>query len=135
MILLFFVSVSSIAQPIENAVLHCASWKPSGVTVAELHDALHDPVGLFAARDGTLYVVDRGNHRVMKYTASDSRNGTQISDGRGSGPRQLHSPDAVVVNEATNVVYISDYGNSRFQRVRVCVVALRFYEALEQNFG
>ena len=115
LILRSFVHVLSIAQAIENAVLHCASWKTAGVTVAGLVDELHEPVGLFATRDGTLYVADRGNHRVMKYTASGSRNGTQIGDGRGSGPRQLDSPNAIVVNEATNAVYISDYGNSRVQ--------------------
>ena len=101
----------------------CAAWKTSGVTVAGREDgtfgnALNEltaPRGLYATRDGTLYVVDRGNHRVMKYTSSSDRNGMQIGDGRGSGPRQLFFPTAVAVGEATNTVYISDYGNSRIQ--------------------
>jgi hypothetical protein len=44
----------------------------------------------------------------MKYTSARGRNGTQIGDGRGSGPRQLDSPTAVAV-------YISDYENDRIQ--------------------
>ena len=72
-------------------------------------------MGLYAARDGTLYVVDRGNHRVMRYAPNSGRNGTQIGDGRGNGPRQLDGPTAVVVDEVINAVYISDYENKRVQ--------------------
>jgi hypothetical protein len=93
----------------------CAAWKTLGVTVAGREDTLNEPVGLYATKDGTLYVVDRRNHRVMKYTSNGGGNGTQISDGKGNGSRHLNSPTAVVVDEATNAVYISDYGNSRIQ--------------------
>ena len=102
----------------------CATWKTTGITVAGHEntssgvalDALRGPVGLYAARDGTLYVVDRGNDRVMKYTWNHGRNGTQIGDGTGSGPRQLNGPVSVAVDEEMNTVYISDYGNNRVQR-------------------
>ena len=101
----------------------CAAWKTSGVTVAgsedgipgDALDELRGPVGLHAARDGTFYVVDKWNHRVMKYVPNGSRHGTQIGDGRGNGSRQLFYPNAVVVDEATNAVYISDYDNQRIQ--------------------
>ena len=93
----------------------CAAWKTSGVTVAGREDELKEPLGLYTTRDGTLYVVDRLNHRVMTYALNGGRNGTQIGDGIGSEPRQLLGPTAVVVNEETNEVYISDYGNRRIQ--------------------
>lgn len=51
----------------------------------------------------------------MKYSLNGGRNGTQIGDGRGSKPRQLSIPNAVVVDEENNLVYISDYGNNRIQ--------------------
>jgi DNA-binding beta-propeller fold protein YncE len=101
----------------------CGAWKKEGVTVAgredrtpgDALDELRGPVGLYAAKDGTLYVADRWNHRVMKYGRNGSRNGTPIGNGRGNGSRQLNSPVAVVVDEATNAVYISDYENNRVQ--------------------
>ena len=93
----------------------CATWKTFGVTVAggeDVLDALSGPIGLYAARDGTLYVTDRGNDRVMKYTSNGGRNGTQIGD----GTRQLKGPVSVVVDEKMNALYISDYGNNRTQQ-------------------
>ena len=76
---------------------------------------MNEPVDLYAAKDGSLYVVDRGNHRVMKYNLNGGMNGTQIGDDRGSGPRQLDTPVSIAVDEEMNIVYISDYGNSRIQ--------------------
>ena len=110
-----FVRVFSLVQGMESVPLHYTSWKTSGVTLAGLDDALHEPVSLYATKDGILYVVDRGNHRVIKYGLSDDRIGTQIGDGRGNRSRQLDSPTTVVVNEAMNAVHISDYGNHRIQ--------------------
>jgi sugar lactone lactonase YvrE len=76
---------------------------------------LQRPAGLYAAKDGTLYVADRENHRVMKYSPTGGRNGTQIGNGRGIGPRELSFPQAIAVDEEKNLVYISDYGNNRIQ--------------------
>ena len=101
----------------------CAAWKTEGVTVAgredggagDSADELNKPVGLYAARDGTLYVADTENHRIMKYAPNGGRNGTQIGDGKGSGPRHLNSPNAVAVDEDMNTVYINDKQNQRIQ--------------------
>ena len=62
-----------------------------------------------------LYVADRENHRVTKYALEGGRNGTPIGDGRGSGPRQLNSPNGVVADALIQAVYISDYENGRIQ--------------------
>ena len=51
----------------------------------------------------------------MKYNLNRGLNGTQIGNGRGSGPRQLDSPVSIAVDEEMNAVYISDYGNDRIQ--------------------
>lgn len=85
-------------------------------TPGEALDELRQPVSLYVAKDGKLYVADRGNHRVMKYAPNRSRNGTSIGDGRGNGSHQFDCPTAVVVDETRNAVYISDYGNNRIQR-------------------
>ena len=103
------------------AFSRCAAWSTEGVTVAgrddatlgDAVDALFGPTDLYATRDGRLYVADSGNDRVMKYTVTGGRNGTQIGDGSGNGIRQMNNPSAVAVDEENNLVYISDYGNSR----------------------
>ena len=46
---------------------------------------LNNPEGLYAAPDGTLYCVDKGNNRVQRYAAQGSASQmTQMSNGSGS---------------------------------------------------
>ena len=113
-----------IVKAVDIDLHRCAAWKPQGITIAgrenatpgsEL-DAWRKPERLYAAQDGRLYVVDQQNNRVMRYTMKSGRTGVQIGDGAGSGPRQMREPTSVVVDEAINALYISDYGNRRVQR-------------------
>lgn len=102
----------------------CVAWNTTGVTVAGNEDGisgsmagrLFAPQGLYATKDGRLYVADSQNDRVMKYTWNGSRGGTQIGSGAGEGLRQMLIPTAVAVDEKTGKVYINDYKNERIQR-------------------
>ncbi|MFC8893968.1 NHL repeat-containing protein [Streptomyces cinereoruber] len=87
---------------------------------------LNSPAGLLLAGDGTLFIADRGNHRVRKvtpdglistvagegtagYTGDDSRSGTART-------AQLNSPTGLALDAAGNL-YIADWGNYRVRKV------------------
>ncbi|CAF2117285.1 unnamed protein product, partial [Rotaria magnacalcarata] len=46
---------------------------------------LNGPYGLFVDTLGTLYVADSFNHRVMRWTQGDKKQGTVIVGGNGEG--------------------------------------------------
>jgi sugar lactone lactonase YvrE len=102
----------------------CAAWKTSGITIAGRQDAassaeldaLHEPMGLYAAKDGSLYVADHMNDRIMMYNPSSGGIGTPIGDGRGTSSPQLHKPTSVLLDPTTNTLYIVDGENGRIQR-------------------
>jgi hypothetical protein len=77
--------------------------------------------GTYGAGDGqfstpigvTVYVSDRGNHRIQKFTSDGTfltKWGTQ-----GSGDGQFNLPFGVAVDASGNV-YVAEYGNNRIQR-------------------
>jgi len=79
-----------------------------------------DPVGQFdspddvaVAPDGTVYVVDSGNHRIQRFSASGEFLGTWGA--RGSGDGQFDNPSGVAV-APDRTVYVTDYRNNRIQR-------------------
>ncbi|MDA8386503.1 MAG: hypothetical protein M0Z88_09635 [Actinomycetota bacterium] len=81
------------------------------------------PAGLAVGSDGTIYIADRGNHRV-RAVGSDGRIRTVAGTGRSGkadGPArtaQLKSPSDVAV-APEGVVLIADTGNRRLRSVRV----------------
>ena len=115
---------SSIVKGADVNLPLCVAWNTTGITVAGNEDGiagriagrLFAPQGLYATKDGRLYVVDSQNNRVMKYTWNGSRDGTQIGAGAGNGLRQMFIPTAVVVDEKTGKVYVNDYQDERIQR-------------------
>jgi len=96
---------------------------PDGV--APEQSPLRDPGGACADRAGTIFVVDTGNHRVLRvppggpaYIAAGS--GTP-GDGGDQGPAnraQLTSPSSCAVDAAGNLL-IADTGNHRIRQVGV----------------
>ncbi|CAF4626036.1 unnamed protein product, partial [Rotaria socialis] len=53
---------------------------------------LYWPNGIFVDTLGTLYVADEMNHRVMRWTQGDKKQGTVIvgGNGRGEGANQFN---------------------------------------------
>ncbi len=71
------------------------------------------PLGIAVDRDGYVYVADRNNHRVQKFTSGGvfvTKWGT-----KGTADGQFSSPWGVTVDDA-GFVYVADTGNNRIQK-------------------
>ena len=74
------------------------------------------PFGVAVALDGSVYVADRSNDRIQKFTSAGvfvSKWGT-----RGGGDGQFYGPTGVTV-ASDGSVYVADYGNHRIQKFSV----------------
>ncbi|WP_247233359.1 MopE-related protein, partial [Telluribacter sp. SYSU D00476] len=86
--------------------------------------SLRSPSGVAVDAAGNLYIVDRGNHRIRRVSASDGTistvagNGTPRYSGDGglATSASLWSPSGVAVDAAGNL-YIADQTNHRIRRV------------------
>jgi len=74
------------------------------------------PMFMFVDKDYSVYVVDKSNHRVMKWT-KNATEGIVVAGGNrdGANLRQLSNPSGVVVDHLGNV-YVTDTGNHRVMR-------------------
>jgi len=64
----------------------------------------------------TMYIVDRGNHRVMKWKKG-ALSGEVVAGiaGRGGNSSQLYNPVDVVV-DTDGTMYVADANNDRIQK-------------------
>ncbi|CAF1532370.1 unnamed protein product, partial [Rotaria sp. Silwood1] len=100
-----------------------AKWSQNGLTVAggngwgsELNQLNH-PFGLYIDDDQTIYVADRGNHRIVEWKSRET-NGKVVAggNGEGNGTNQLNLPYDVIIEKESDSLIISDQGNSRVVR-------------------
>jgi uncharacterized protein (TIGR03437 family) len=94
---------------------------PEGLAAAQT--ALNGPRGVCAGSDGSLYIVDTGNHRVLRLPPggaieTSAGNGSPGNAGDGGLARlaQLNQPSACAVDSA-GALWIADTGNNRIRRV------------------
>eukprot|EP00928_Gymnodinium_smaydae_P046298 TRINITY_DN30842_c0_g2_i1.p1 TRINITY_DN30842_c0_g2~~TRINITY_DN30842_c0_g2_i1.p1 ORF type:complete len:597 (-),score=108.65 TRINITY_DN30842_c0_g2_i1:159-1691(-) len=76
-------------------------------------EQLHRPFGVAALADGSVLIVDSGNHRVVRWERG-ARRGVVVAggNGRGARPDQLSYPRSVVVDEAGHLL-VADTLNHR----------------------
>ncbi|CAF1401718.1 unnamed protein product [Adineta ricciae] len=95
-------------------------WKQNGITIVggrgkgnEL-DQLDNPKGIDIDDDGSVYIADENNHRIVRWI-SDAKNGEVVAGGNDSGDRidQLFFPIEVVIDKKNNSLIICDTGNHR----------------------
>ncbi|CAM4864784.1 unnamed protein product [Rotaria socialis] len=81
---------------------------------------LSDHQGIFVDTFGTLYVVDTWNHRVMRWTQGDKKQGTVIlgGNGQGGGANQFQYPIGLSFDRHGNL-YVADELNNRVQRFSI----------------
>ena len=81
-------------------------------------ESLNTPYGLFLDETHSLlYVVDRGNHRVQRFTLGNAT-GITVAGGNGAGTaaNQLNGPTTIIVSSRDGSYYICDVKNNRVQK-------------------
>lgn len=78
---------------------------------------LHRPSSLDVADNGTLFVADWGNDRIVRWKLN-ARQGEIIAGGKGRGNRtdQLNDPAALLIDRKNDCLIISEEGNRRVIR-------------------
>ncbi len=104
------------------AVLLVAVFAAAGVFAAiptaelrplfTLSEGLALPSDVAVGRDGRIYVVDSGNHRIAVFQRGGKR--LFVFGGRGSGADQLRDPVGIGI-DPSGQVYVADKGNHRIQ--------------------
>ena len=103
---------------------HCSiQWDQNASTIAgghsygDRHHQLNQPSSMTFDGEGTLFIADRQNHRVIAWK-KNAEKGIVVAGGKGDGNRldQLHHPSAIVFDWRTNSLIISDSGNRRILR-------------------
>ena len=89
---------------------------PDGTLIAEWKGpdpGFYGPRRIAIGRDDSIYVVDQGRTRIVKF----SPDGQVLSvwGSKGSGDGQFDDPTSVAVDPKTNKVYVADPRNKRIQ--------------------
>ncbi|CAF4604634.1 unnamed protein product, partial [Rotaria socialis] len=80
-------------------------------------DKLSSPWGVYVDVNASIYVVDRGNHRVQMWSPGASVGITVAGSTSDAGPwsYQFNSPTSITF-DFDGYMYIVDYNNARIQR-------------------
>jgi hypothetical protein len=117
-LLMFFCGII-LSDPIANSGLIYAqsNWKLTPIRVWSGQDSglkpLRNPSGICSGTDGTIYVADTGNNRVMVFDST----GRWVKEigGLGLGSYQFNRPSDVTAKSGLDIL-VADTGNDRIQR-------------------
>jgi DNA-binding beta-propeller fold protein YncE len=86
---------------------------PDGTFIAEWAPALYGPRKIAIGPDDSIYVVDSGRNRIVKFSPEGQVLASWGNEGRGDG--QFRGNSSVAVDPANNKVYVADSMNRRIQ--------------------
>jgi DNA-binding beta-propeller fold protein YncE len=86
---------------------------PDGKFIAAWAPGLYGPRKIVIGPDDSIYVVDQGRTRIVKFSPSGEVLATWGSSGTGDG--QFSDPTSVAVDPKTNRVFVADPINRRIQ--------------------
>ena len=102
---------------VADASKHCVEkLSPDGTFFAELKDpslGFYGPRRIAIGPDDSLYVVDQGHARIVRFSPDGHVLTAWGSKGTGDG--QFDDPTSVAVDPTTNKVYVADPRNNRIQ--------------------
>ncbi len=117
------------AQTFNEYLIDNYAGPPEGVTLAQ-GAQVDSPWGMVVATDGTLYVADYDNHRVLKVTpdgvvsrvagrqpSGTTPSGSFSGDGGPATSAGLYRPTTLALDHAENILYIADGINDRVRAV------------------
>lgn len=104
------VTPRSFLAPGAESYVGTLSWGGLGT----LNDELSSPEAVDLDAAGNVWVADKGNHRVMQFTASGEFLFSFGASGSGNG--QLNTPEGLAVDPVRNTIWVSDTFNSRVQK-------------------
>jgi len=123
-----------------NSYLYIADWGNNriqryllgitinGTTVAGGHGAgnasnqLNQPYGVCVSqKTGDIYIADRANHRIQRWSPGASTGVTfiGITGVSGINATLLNGPSNVILSMNETIMYVSDMGNHRVQRFNI----------------
>ncbi|CAF4742986.1 unnamed protein product [Rotaria sp. Silwood1] len=115
---------TTTTTPLPDGICAQAIWSRNGITVAGGNgiggklNQLDFATGLLINEDdGSIYVADQSNHRVIKWDSpevSSSNNGVVVADGQGTDNGIFYPIDLAIDKNGT--MFICDYGSSRVIR-------------------
>ncbi|CAF1020329.1 unnamed protein product [Rotaria sordida] len=115
---------TTTTTPRPDGICAQAIWSRNGVTVAggngrgDKLNQLDFASGLFIDEDdGSIYVADQSNNRVIKWDSPDvssSNSGVVVAGGQGTNNDIIYPVDLAIDKNGT--MFICDYGNSRVIR-------------------
>jgi len=86
---------------------------PDGTFIAEWAPGLYGPRKITIGPDDSIYVVDSGRNRIVKFSPDGQVLASWGSEGTGDG--QVRGVSSVAVDPINNKVYVADPMNSRIQ--------------------
>jgi len=86
---------------------------PDGTFIARWAPGLYGPRKIAIGPDDSIYVVDSGGNRIVKFSPDGQVLASWGSEGSGDG--QFRGVSSVAVDPTTNKVYVADPINSRIQ--------------------
>jgi tripartite motif-containing protein 71 len=96
-------SVESVYPPTFSSAL--------GTTEGSGSNQFNHPEGSATDSSGNLWVDDKGNHRLQKFSSAGELIGSYGSAGKGEG--QFENAWGIAINQSTNEVFVGDYTNDR----------------------
>ncbi|CAF1532573.1 unnamed protein product [Adineta ricciae] len=116
-------TTSLIMTTTERKVRAYSSWNQYGYTIVGSDGPspnlteLHSPTGIDIDDDGTVYICDSMNHRIIRRRSNSTTNEV-VAGGNGEGNRidQLNTPLDVIIDKKKNSLTICDFKNYRIMR-------------------
>ncbi|CAF3029542.1 unnamed protein product [Rotaria sp. Silwood2] len=109
-------------------MLYTMGWQPrnesqNGITIvggceaSEATNQLHSPLGLYIDEEGTMFIADQVNQRIVQWK-SVAMSSEVVAGNKGKGDRldQLNTPTDMIVDKEGNSLIICDWGNKRVMR-------------------
>ncbi|UJR07186.1 hypothetical protein I4U23_011474 [Adineta vaga] len=90
----------------------------AGISPGSDLDQLSDVSGIYVDKQGTIYISDKANQRVVKYPISAINGTLLVGDGDGNENGQLNNPLGIFVDENHNrkSLYVCDTNNHRIRQ-------------------